>query len=159
MSNGPPPPAYDYNDEWEEEGDYYSRGRGRGRSRGRGRGYYGGGRRGGYGPDYGYGGGYGYGYGGRGGYYEGEDEYYEPEEYAPAARGKRSMVLHVYVGLACCTSNVLYWFHRTWQGKMDTVPCSRPWTCPGRLLLDGWYISSVRAEASATASTGLLNIW
>jgi hypothetical protein len=160
MSNGPPPPVYDYNDEWEEEGEYYNRGRGRGRSRGRGRGYYGGGRRSGYGPDYGYGGrgGYGYGYGGRGGYYEEQDEYYdgEPEEYAPPARGKRSMVFHVYVGHACCISNIFYWFCRAWQGKTGTFPWSRPWTCP-RVLLDVRYMSSVRAEASATASTGLLN--
>uniref|UniRef100_A0A804MJX3 DNA/RNA-binding protein Alba-like domain-containing protein n=1 Tax=Zea mays TaxID=4577 RepID=A0A804MJX3_MAIZE len=81
MSNGPPPPAYGYNEEWEEEGDYYNRGRGRGRLRGRG------GRRGGYGYDYGY--------APRGGYYEEQDEYYdEPEEYAPPpgrgrGRGRR----------------------------------------------------------------------
>ncbi|AQK50053.1 uncharacterized protein LOC100276330 [Zea mays] len=90
MSNGPSPPAYGYNEEWGEEGDYYNRGRGRGRSRGRGRvrgGYYGGGRRGGY----------SYGYGARGGYYEEQDEYYDdPEEYAPPGRrgrgrGRRGM--------------------------------------------------------------------
>uniref|UniRef100_A0A804NM42 DNA/RNA-binding protein Alba-like domain-containing protein n=1 Tax=Zea mays TaxID=4577 RepID=A0A804NM42_MAIZE len=81
MSNGPSPPAYGYNEEWGEEGDYYNRGRGRGRSRGRGR----------------VRGGYSYGYGARGGYYEEQDEYYDdPEEYAPPGRrgrgrGRRGM--------------------------------------------------------------------
>ncbi|KAE8793414.1 hypothetical protein D1007_31998 [Hordeum vulgare] len=85
INNGPP--AYDWGEEWEEDGDYYHNGRGRGRGRlrgrGRARGYYGGGRRGGYGYDHGY--------GGRGGYYEEQGGYFdgEPDEYQPPpARGR-----------------------------------------------------------------------